>query len=334
VPRFRLLPTVELFPAAGGDVYLLRPGKPEIVVRSPSPADRALLERLAREPVPGTERIAALVEAGVVIPWRDPVADARQAERFSRQLPYLAEIAGAEAQQRLARARVAILGCGGLGTWILAALAAAGVGRFVLVDDDTVELSNLNRQVLYGERDVGRPKVEAAAAWVRGFDSAIEVAAEQRRVNGPEDAPVDDVSLLVLAADWPPYELGRWVNRACVGSGVPFVTAGQQPPLLKAGPTYIPGVTACFACHEAWLTEQAPIYPELAEHRRRHPSEALTLGPASALVGGLVATDALHLLAGAGPPATAGTAILVDMRTLAVQRETIARRPDCPMCGR
>jgi bacteriocin biosynthesis cyclodehydratase domain-containing protein len=337
VPRVRLRPTVEVFPARDGDIYLLRPGEPDVVVRAPSAEDRELIERLAAGAVPLAEatRAQALIDAGLVIAWQEPAADALDAERFSRQLPYLTERAGPKAQQRLREASVVVLGCGGLGTWILGALASAGVGRFVLVDDDAVELSNLNRQILYREADIGRPKADAAADWLRGFDARIRVSVERRRVRGGGELGrlLAGAGLLVLAADWPPHELGRWVNAACVAARVPFVTAGQQPPLLKAGPIYIPGRTACLACHELWLQERGPMYAELAEHRRRRPERALTLGPASALIGGLVASDALQLLAAAGTPATAGAAMLVDMRTLDVRWERIEPRPDCDVCA-
>ena len=75
-----------------------------------------------------------------------------------------------------------VLGCGGLGTWALGALASAGIGGFVLIDHDTIELSNLNRQVLYGEADLGQPKVDVAAAWLRRFDASLEVLTLSRRI--------------------------------------------------------------------------------------------------------------------------------------------------------
>src|SRR6266536_3639922 len=107
-------------------MYLLRPGSAEDhVVRNPSADDRALLERLAREPVAApagsavATRLAPLIQAGVVV--RDPVSpglDPEEAERFDRQLPYLAELGDPrELQRRLRAGRVVILGCGGLGTW-------------------------------------------------------------------------------------------------------------------------------------------------------------------------------------------------------------------------
>ena len=136
-PRYRLRPSVELFPAAAGDVYLLRPGAPAAVVRAPEPADRALLERLAVEAVPAPAatavagRLAPLQAAGLLVREPDgPPLEPEEAERFARQLPYFAETGDPLAIQRRLRAtHVAVIGCGGLGTWALGALASLGVGR-------------------------------------------------------------------------------------------------------------------------------------------------------------------------------------------------------------
>jgi bacteriocin biosynthesis cyclodehydratase domain-containing protein len=342
-PRYRLRPSIEPFFAASGDVYLLRPGtRDEHVVRAPSDDDRALLARLAREPVAApadgavAARIAPLVAAGVVVPEPSspPLAPA-DAERFDRQLPYLAEIGDPrEVQRRLRAARVVVLGCGGLGTWALGAMASVGIGNFVLVDHDAIELSNLNRQILYGEADLGRPKVTVAAEWLRAFDASIEALTIARRVEGTGDllGAVAGADALVLVADWPPYDLARWVNDACLAHGVPFITAGQQPPLLKIGPTYIPGRGACLACHESSVRLDFPLYDELAERRRRDPPPATTLGPASGIIGTLLALEVMHLIAGAEPPTTHDRALLLDMRTLEMRHERIERNPGCTVC--
>jgi molybdopterin-synthase adenylyltransferase len=343
-PRYRLRPSVEPFFASSGDVYLLRPGSAEEhVVRAPEAGDRVLLERLAREGVEapdGSEtaaRLATLIAAGVVVrePQSPPLAP-QDAARFDRQLPYFAEHDDPrDVQRRLRASSVVVLGCGGLGTWALGALACVGVGRFVLIDDDAIELSNLNRQILYRADDVGRAKVDAAAAWVGRFDPAIEVVTVARRVAAPADldGAVTGADALLLVADWPPYELARWVNEVCVARGLPFLTAGQQPPALKIGPTYIPGRGACFACHEHQLRRDFPLYAELAEQRRRDPPAATTLGPASGIVGTLLALEVLHLLSRDVTPATHDCALLIDMGTLHTRWEGIERDPGCPVCA-
>jgi len=310
--RVQLRPSVEPFAPAGADqIFLLRSGDaPDLVVRSPDALDRRLIELLgtrawtvadlergvAADGLAATavgERVQAMHSAGVVVAFgmaEHPLSET-DAERFARQLPYFAEQDDpVAAQRRLREAHVIVLGCGGLGTWALAGLAAAGVGRFTLVDDDTVELSNLNRQVLYTPDDLGRPKVDRAAAWARRFDPAIEVRPVPTRVRGPNDvaALLNGADVLVQAADWPPYELARWVDAACLGAGVPWIAAGQLPPLLKIGPTYMPGDSACFACHERLLRAASPYYDELVAQRRAATAPAVTLGPASGVIGTLL----------------------------------------------
>jgi bacteriocin biosynthesis cyclodehydratase domain-containing protein len=343
-PRLRLRPAIEVFPADDGDVYLLdAAGRTTIAVRSPNAGDRALLERLATGPVdapPGSAvaaRLEPLVAAGAVTPVSSSAPlGAAEGERFSRQLGYLSELGDAnDVQRRLRGARIAILGCGGLGTWAIGALACAGIGRFVLIDDDAVELSNLNRQILYRHADVGASKVERAATWLAAFDPTIEVATRRERITGPEPLAqaLAGCDALVAVADWPPYELMRWANEVCVALRKPFLTAGQQPPLLKLGPTYVPGRSACHACHETQVRRSFPLYDQLAAHRRRHVPEAITLGPASGLIGSLLALEVMHLVAAEEPVATEGRARLLDMRSLEARWEDIERDSACTVCG-
>jgi bacteriocin biosynthesis cyclodehydratase domain-containing protein len=228
---------------------------------------------------------------------------------------------------------VAVIGCGGLGTWAIAALACLGVGRLVLVDDDEVALSNLNRQILYARRDVGVGKAAAAARWIAAFDPAIDVTVFARRLAGAEEVGpvIAGADAVVLAADWPPYDIARWVNGACVEAGIPFIVAGQLPPILKIGPTYAAGATACFACHEAALRRASPAYDDYVAFRRSDPGVACTVGPASAVAGGLIGLELLHLLTGHGA-ATQEFALIGDMRTLVFRRELVERDPECETC--
>jgi bacteriocin biosynthesis cyclodehydratase domain-containing protein len=336
-PAYRLRPSVELFPASDGTVYVLRPGEPDLALRGLDDAARRVLAALGPAPVHtadlGVEAapvLAGLEAAGVVMAAEhiEPPG-----ERHARQEPYLAAIG--LSQRRLSEACVVVLGCGGLGSWTVAALASLGVGGLVIADDDAVEPSNLNRQILFTEADVGERKVACAARWARAFDPSLTVVAHPERVRGAADveALLDGADALVQTADWPPYELNRWVNAACLARGVPFITAGQVPPLLRIGPFYIPGRTACFACHERRLRADSPLYDELVAHRSAHADEpAVTLGPSSGLIGTLVAGEVLNLLADRDAPATAGRALLLDMRTLAQRWEAVPPDPACPAC--
>jgi bacteriocin biosynthesis cyclodehydratase domain-containing protein len=350
-PRYRLRPSVEPFVDRHGVLCFVRPAGQDLIVREPEYADVAIVDALSggwdtadglatRIALPRSlvqAKLDALVAADLAVVTAAPAAGelaGEDAERFSRQLPYLAELGDdVELQLRLRDSAVTVIGCGGLGTWAVAALACVGVGRITLVDHDRVTLSNLNRQILYARNDVGATKVAAAARWLRSFDPAIRVKALERRIESPDDVAesMNDADAVVLAADWPPYEIARWVNIACIDAGVAFIMAGQLPPLIKIGPTYRPGDGPCFTCHESFLAERSHAYQDYVRFRRCEPITAPTLGPASCVAGGLMGLELLHLLVGQAP-ATLGTALLLDMRTLAVRREHIDRNPGCRAC--
>ncbi|WP_445147647.1 TOMM precursor leader peptide-binding protein [Baekduia sp. Peel2402] len=347
---YALRASVEVLEASDGRVYLLRPGASDLVVPEPDEVDRALLTALevpsGIEVLVGRtgaavevlrEKLDALGAAEVLASWPEdsPALDDDAAARFDRQLPYLAEFGPPQERQRaLADATVAIIGCGGLGTWALGGLACAGVGSFILVDDDTVEPSNLNRQVLYVDADIGRPKVECAAEWVRRFAPRTAVETVDRRVAGVEDvAPLARAAdIVVLLADWPPYELERWVNAACVEAGTPYIACGQATPIMKIGPMFVPGRTACFACEETQMRADSPFYDELVAMRRRDGRFAMTLGPASGLVGTVLSIEVMHALLGR-PAATEGKAMLLDIQTFRTWWAPVTRDPACAVCG-
>jgi molybdopterin/thiamine biosynthesis adenylyltransferase len=247
---------------------------------------------------------------------------AAELDRLDRQLAWLSDRFPARAdvlaaQERLAGASIAIVGVGGVGCWAATALACAGAGRFVLVDDDTVELSNLNRQILFAASDVGRPKVHAAAEALRRFEPAAAITEHQRRLRSADDVAevVEGCDFVVETADWPMYELPRWIDHACRARGIPHITAAQHPPLVRIGPMRIPGRSPCLACVEQEDRARFPLAAELEAFRaaRRRPSP--TLGTASGLIGTLIATEVVHHLTGAHPPSTINRSLVFDLAT-------------------
>ena len=269
--RFSLRPSVEPFAASDGNLYLLEGGAAaKHVIRDATAHELALFAALDGPPATAGEIAgrmgvapqsldAALDQLAALGLLRESATDggldARVSERFDRQLAWLEDRLGdgrevVAAQRRLAAARVCVLGCGGLGTWTAAALACVGVGCLVLVDDDSVELSNLNRQILFGAADVGRPKVAAAAAALRRLDPSLEVVTRAERLRGEAAvaAAIAGCDLVVEAADWPMYELPRWVDAACRRHGTPHISAAQHPPVVqgrpaaRAGPVAVPAL--------------------------------------------------------------------------------------------
>jgi bacteriocin biosynthesis cyclodehydratase domain-containing protein len=338
---------------AAGDIYLLRPGEDaDLVIEQPDEVTRELLTALDGSRTAaelehdfGPERVGDALGQLSKLGLLDDAADdervtARERARYDRQLRYFSDLATgslapSDYQRRLREARVLILGLGGLGSWASYALACCGVGELGLLDGDLVEESNFNRQILYRERDIGRPKAEAAADALAGFDSSCRLTAVARRLEsvGAVREEAAGFDFVVNGADWPAHDIERWVNAACFELGVPFITMSHSPPVARIGPLYVPGTTGCFECQERTYRDAHPLYDELVEQRRGRLSQAATLGPVCAFVGGQVALETLHQLTGLIPAASLGVAHVYDLRTMEVSREPVPRLAGCAVCG-
>ena len=241
-----------------------------------------------------------------------------------------------DVQRILRSARVVLVGVGGTGTSAALTLAATGVGHLHCVDADVVELSNLNRQILYSESDLGRPKAAAAAAHLRRHNSDIEITAERLRIGSLEDcaAAIDGYSLLALCADQPD-DLRHWANRACLAAGIPWVDGGYHGPLVTAG-VYVPGNGPCWECLRvgelARLGLPAIDSAGISRGPPRVPGNA-ACAVTAALSGQLVAHLAIALLTGTSP-VTPGT--VYGMNLMMLGEQVVVRHPrrgDCPACG-
>jgi bacteriocin biosynthesis cyclodehydratase domain-containing protein len=350
----RLKTTTEVFTSPGGDIYLLRPSdEADLVLEGARERDRELVAaldgctpRAALEADYGAEPVAELIgllEAEGLVEDAGAYAALSEEEcgRYDRQLRYFADLApdgvsAPDCQLRLREARVVVLGVGGLGSWAALSLACCGVGELTLVDDDTVELSNLNRQVLFAAGDVGRPKARVAAAAIERFNPGIGVVPVVRTLGSQAEIAdaVRGSSFVVDAADRPAHDIERWVNAACFEHGVPYITMSHFPPYARVGPLYVPGETGCFNCQERAYRRSYELYDHIVDQRRGAPSPAATLGPVCAFVGGQVALDVVHQLTGVCAPASRGRVRVFDTRTLEVSDEKVPRDPDCDVCNR
>jgi molybdopterin-synthase adenylyltransferase len=220
----------------------------------------------------------------------------------------------------LTRARVLIVGVGGLGSPAAMTLAAAGVGSLGLVDPDRVEVSNLHRQPLYEEDDVGRPKVEAAAERLRRAHPSLRVETHTERFGSAHVALARTFDLVLDGTDTVTAKFV--VNDAAVAAGVPLVHAGAlgfRAQLL----TVLPGASACYRC----VFEEPPPPEDTPSCET-----AGVLGPAVALAGTLVAAEALRILT-ARHAAFADRLLVMDLRAGTWRTVPVTRNPACTVCG-
>jgi bacteriocin biosynthesis cyclodehydratase domain-containing protein len=350
--RPRIKRTTERMEAPDGDLFLLRPSAgADVQIEKPDAEGRRLLDALdgSHDRTELDDRfgeaavgdlLAQLEELGLIEDAADDdLIPARVMERFDRQIRYFSDITSgptpSQCQARLESAKIVVLGVGGLGGWSAWSLACCGVGEMLLIDGDRVEQSNLNRQTLYTEADIGRLKAETAAERLGAFNSSIRLKVLTERMDSEEAIAevIEGYDVVIDAADWPAHDIEQWVNNACFAAEVPYVTMSHFPPIARVGPLYVPGKTGCFACQVAAYRRSYPMFDIAIEQRRAKPSPAATLGPACALIGGQIGLDILHLLTGLAEPSTQGVGHIYDLRTMQVQREHVVPEPDCPVCG-
>jgi molybdopterin/thiamine biosynthesis adenylyltransferase len=283
---------------------------------------------------------AGLLEDAAIRPPSEFTAD--EVERYRRNVEFFSHVHqpplhGYDFQQRLRAARVTVLGLGGLGSYVALILASIGVGDLLLVDFDTVEKSNLNRQVLYRDADLGRAKVEAAAERLATVNPHVRVATRNERVDGTDAvrAVMTGRDLLVCAADRPRVRIYDWINEAALADGVPWIR-GANDGLTVNVFLHVPHLTACFECGQLTGHEQAPWYRNYLRYLMAEIGDRTInpcIAPAAGLVGSLAALEAVKQLTGLLPPPTRGRKLVFDLGTLEVDFVDVPRRADCPKCG-
>jgi molybdopterin/thiamine biosynthesis adenylyltransferase/rhodanese-related sulfurtransferase len=238
--------------------------------------------------------------------------------RYQRHLN-LAEV-GLAGQQKLKAARVLVVGAGGLGSPSALYLAASGVGTLGIVDCDRVDASNLQRQVLFDDASVTRPKVEAARERLLGLNPDIDVRAHDVEVRGAN--VLDLLRGYDLMLDGTDRIATRYVvNDACVLLGKPLVSAAIHR-FEGQVMTYVPGRGPCYRC----------LYAEIMEGLVPNCADAGVLGVLPGVVGAIQATEAIKLILGAGEP-LCGRLLVYDALEMSFNEFRFERRRDCAVCG-
>jgi adenylyltransferase/sulfurtransferase len=243
---------------------------------------------------------------------------ATQLDRYSRHI--IMDEVGPEGQQALLSSRVLVVGAGGLGSPVIQYLAAAGVGTLGVVDDDVVDRSNLQRQIIHADEGVGTPKVESASAYVERLNPDVTVESHETRVT-PENAEslIADYDLVVDASD--NFPTRYLLNDVCQLQDTPMVHGaiykfeGQATTLLPEGP--------CYRC----------LFPEAPEPGTV-PDCATTgvLGVLPGTIGTIQATEAVKLLMDQGEPLH-GRLLFYDAMDTTFETVPYRENPDCPVCG-
>jgi len=234
-------------------------------------------------------------------------------ERYDRQI-ILAGF-GEEGQEKLKRAKVFIAGVGGLGSPVAIYLAVAGVGELRITDHDKVALSNLNRQILHWEKDIGREKVASASEKLTELNRGVHVQCVAETIS--EDNVLEliaDCTLIVDAMD--NFPTRYLLNKAAIDKGIPFFH-GAVWGLEGRVTTIIPGVTPCLKC----------LYPEAPP-----PEKFPVVGASPGVIGCIQATEVIKYIVGIGALLT-GRLLVYDGSNQKFTEVKVRRDPNCAHCG-
>jgi molybdopterin/thiamine biosynthesis adenylyltransferase len=240
--------------------------------------------------------------------------------RYSRHI-LLPEI-GIEGQERLRAASALVVGAGGLGCPAALYLAASGIGRLTLADPDKVDLTNLQRQILYRTDSVGKVKVEAARDALRSLNPEVETVALQAKLAGDRlDALVQKSDVVLDCSD--NFATRHAINRACVK---------HRKPLVAAAAIRFDGQLMVFDLRRDDSPCYGCLFPEDGEVEEVQCSVMGVLAPLTGVMGALQAMEAIKLLAGAGEPAT-GKLLVFDAKNADWRTVRARKDPACRACS-
>lgn len=233
--------------------------------------------------------------------------------------------------KQIQRARVAVIGIGGIGSWAVQTLAMQEIGELVLIDPDRVELSNLHRQAFYLRTDVGQPKVVCAAQVVKQISPLTRVSSHMQRVEA--DSPIDwipDVDLLISCADEPSATaVSLILSRLCFQRKIPHIVgAGYSTAVGNFPQTIIPvdPTSACLRCHRSNITDSLGRFLLKGEG-------GIPLAPLVAIMGQLIALEALRVITKFDIPLFLNRRGDLNFLDLSISLHSISRQPDCSFCS-
>jgi molybdopterin/thiamine biosynthesis adenylyltransferase len=240
--------------------------------------------------------------------------------RYSRHI--LLDEIGIEGQQRLLESHALVIGAGGLGSPAALYLAASGVGHITLVDDDEVDLTNLQRQIMHTSARVGQPKAESGRAALLAINPEVKVTALRERATGARLAELVRAATVVLDCS-DNFATRHAVNRACFAAGVPLV-AGAVIRFDGQVSVFDPrsDVSPCYAC----------LFPEDGKFEDVACSTMGVFAPLVGVIGALQAAEAIKLVIGSGQ-SLAGRLLLLDGRSMEWTSIGIARNEACQVCS-
>lgn len=254
--------------------------------------------------------------------------------RYSRNLLYynLSGAVPSAVQEKLKNKKILILGCGGIGNCIAYHLVTSGVGNIILMDQDTIESSNLTRQFLFTEKNIGSEKTRLLRDSLIARNSETNITCIDQKISQPEDLEniPNDIDLIVLSAD-KPSTLVFWINDYAIRKRVPFINVGYVEDIAVWGPFVIPQKTGCFRCQSIVSKEKSLNNISLSDINSHY--QAPSIGPINMIASSLASLDILRYLGEFGSIQSLNKRYGLWTHDLHFQTQNCEKNANCPTCS-
>lgn len=257
-------------------------------------------------------------------------------DRYSRHKLFYNLSGGSpsEVQQGLSKKHVVILGCGGIGNLIGVNLATAGVGELTLIDSDVIEISNLTRQIMFTEDDVGSSKTHTLSREFKKRNSQVTLNILNERIDSKDKFHlIPKCDLVVASGD--SIGIMNHLNSICYRTNTPFTNIGYIQDIAVWGPIFIPGITACYECfskNNIASSLSSDLLNKKLMNEINVTYQAPSIGPVNMLASSLAALDILKYLGNFGKVHSIDSRVGIWTHNLEVQKQPNQRQPSCEIC--
>ncbi len=265
-------------------------------------------------------------------------------ERYSRNLNFLDSYLKMsqdkfEAQKKIIDSSILILGLGGLGSHLLFDLAGLGIGKVVGLDFDKVELSNLNRQILYKESDIGLDKALCAEKMIKEFAPQLNFIPIYKKIEDEKDISEiitsHKINLVILVADRPKMLIQTWANKACVANKTPLITGGLDTQVARFM-TFVPNKTGCVECWRSSIAKNDKYSDSLLKEQQINQlrGDSAAFIPFVAILTGIMVAEIAKYITDFDTLRSLGKCLEFNLKDFNIyEREVWEKDPNCQICG-
>jgi len=289
------------------------------------------------------ESLVAFLDKKGILDHTEPVSEIRDYSKYRRVIHFLSDFSTSHEHlvsmwEKLSCSTVLIVGLGAVGSWVACNLVQSGINNLILMDGDTVDISNLHRQFGYTENDVSRNKVDVLEKRLQQYNENVSVKKSYSFLDEKSLSEFDNINidLIINCADKPNVDTtSLWIGEYAMSRGIPHIVGGgYNLHLSLIGQTILPGKSACVKCFQKQLEEKNTIDPERVKKLSVKNRKIGSFGPMCSMIASMVGMEAIKVLSGCTTPANLNRRGEFDIYTMDITYHDFIRRDDCEWCGK